>query len=394
MPRPTTMPARARLVELPARTILVAAGTQPNTVLGARGPGAFPPRRPLFPGDRRGRQRRSSRRRSWPSPRPSQVLTALRPDGRAISFFGDLHPSFSGNVVKAMGEREAGLSGGQPHARAHSPAGSNRRRRLPRPHRTTSCARPCSEVVPAHARPSSRSSCTRRMPRARFSPGQFYRLQNFETLAARDRRHPAGHGRPGADRRLGRPRAGPALDHRSGDGRVVRSLRAAEARRAGGPDGADRHAHRNAAGETVLLAGGGLGNAVLFSIGQALRAAGSQVLYFAGYKQDDRPLQGRRDRGGGRRRGLVLRRGARASRPAGRRTGPSSAISCEAMVAYRDAARWANQPIAARRGRPHHRHRLRRHDGRGRSGRATACSSRSQARRIRASARSTRRCNA
>jgi NAD(P)H-flavin reductase len=35
----------------------------------------------------------------------------------------------------------------------------------------------------------------------------------------------------------------------------------------------------------VILAGGGLGNAVLFSIGSALRAAGSQVLYFAGYKK-------------------------------------------------------------------------------------------------------------
>ncbi len=38
------------------------------------------------------------------------------------------------------------------------------------------------------------------------------------------------------------------------------------------------------AGETVLLVGGGLGNAVLFSIGAALRAQGSKVLYFAGYK--------------------------------------------------------------------------------------------------------------
>jgi NAD(P)H-flavin reductase len=37
-------------------------------------------------------------------------------------------------------------------------------------------------------------------------------------------------------------------------------------------------------GETVLLVGGGLGNAVLFSIGAALRAEGSRVLYFAGYK--------------------------------------------------------------------------------------------------------------
>jgi NAD(P)H-flavin reductase len=37
--------------------------------------------------------------------------------------------------------------------------------------------------------------------------------------------------------------------------------------------------------ENVVLAGGGLGNAVLFSIGRALRAAGSKVVYFAGYKR-------------------------------------------------------------------------------------------------------------
>ncbi len=37
--------------------------------------------------------------------------------------------------------------------------------------------------------------------------------------------------------------------------------------------------------ETVLLVGGGLGNAVLFSIGQTLRAKGSRVVYFAGYKK-------------------------------------------------------------------------------------------------------------
>ena len=35
----------------------------------------------------------------------------------------------------------------------------------------------------------------------------------------------------------------------------------------------------------VLLIGGGLGNAVLFSIGRALKANGSRVLYFAGYKK-------------------------------------------------------------------------------------------------------------
>jgi NAD(P)H-flavin reductase len=49
-----------------------------------------------------------------------------------------------------------------------------------------------------------------------------------------------------------------------------------------GPTGEPTHI---ASGETVLLVGGGLGNAVLFSIGAAFRAAGSRVLYFAGYKR-------------------------------------------------------------------------------------------------------------
>ena len=39
------------------------------------------------------------------------------------------------------------------------------------------------------------------------------------------------------------------------------------------------------ADEQVMLVGGGLGNAVLFSIGKAMREKGSRVLYFAGYKK-------------------------------------------------------------------------------------------------------------
>ena len=36
------------------------------------------------------------------------MLTELRDDGRAISFFGDLHPSWAGNVVKAMASATIG----------------------------------------------------------------------------------------------------------------------------------------------------------------------------------------------------------------------------------------------------------------------------------------------
>src|SRR5437870_5497098 len=40
-------------------------------------------------------------------------------------------------------------------------------------------------------------------------------------------------------------------------------------------------------GKNVLLLGGGLGNAVLFSIEKAMREHGNRVIYFAGYKRGE-----------------------------------------------------------------------------------------------------------
>ena len=40
-------------------------------------------------------------------------------------------------------------------------------------------------------------------------------------------------------------------------------------------------------GQNVLLLGGGLGNAVLFSIARAMRDRGNKVIYFAGYKKGE-----------------------------------------------------------------------------------------------------------
>jgi hypothetical protein len=51
-----------------------------------------------------------------------------------------------------------------------------------------------------------------------------------------------------------------------------------------GPTGAPTELPHN---ETILLAGGGLGNAVLFSIAKALKDNGCRVLYFAGYKKKE-----------------------------------------------------------------------------------------------------------
>src|SRR5205814_16428 len=88
-------------VVLPARTILVAAGTQPNTVLAREDPEHVALDGRYFRAlDEEGNPATPER---VAKPAEARVLMSLMEDGRAVSFFGDLHPSFAGNVVKAMG---------------------------------------------------------------------------------------------------------------------------------------------------------------------------------------------------------------------------------------------------------------------------------------------------
>jgi NAD(P)H-flavin reductase len=69
-----------------------------------------------------------------------------------------------------------------------------------------------------------------------------------------------------------------------GSSRLCAQLKIGEPVVVMGPTGAPTEIPHN---ETVLLAGGGLGNAVLFSIARAFKDAGCKVVYFAGYKKKD-----------------------------------------------------------------------------------------------------------
>jgi NADPH-dependent glutamate synthase beta subunit-like oxidoreductase len=95
-------------IELPARTILIAAGTQPNTIAAREDPAHFQLDGRYFRAlDEAGEPVQPEK--GLAKPAAAQVLTALEADGRAISFFGDLHPSFFGNVVKAMASATRGI---------------------------------------------------------------------------------------------------------------------------------------------------------------------------------------------------------------------------------------------------------------------------------------------
>jgi NAD(P)H-flavin reductase len=267
--------------ELPARTILIAAGTQPNTVLAREDPAHFPLDGRYFRAvDENGEVVKPERSAK---PKEVRVLMAREPDGRFISFFGDLHPSFFGNVVKAMGSAKQGFPVvsrvlAQRPSRASGEnadflASLNAQLRAT-VHHVERLTPKIVEVV-VHAP----------MAAKRFRPGQFFRLQNFEALAARPDNTCLGMeglAMTGAwvDRDKGL--VSTIVLEMGGSSDLCAVLKPGEPVILMGPTGTPTETPAN---ETAVLVGGGLGNAVLFSIGAALRAAGSRVLYFAGYKK-------------------------------------------------------------------------------------------------------------
>ena len=282
--------------QLPARAVLVAAGTQPNTVL-AREDGRFELDGKYFRAvDASGAP--VSPVRGLAKPDLAQVLMHRDENGRFVSFFGDLHPSFFGNVVKAMG----GAKRGYPVVSQVLAAQSELEARTPG-NATISGAEliaRCRDELRATVHAVNRLTPTIvevvvRAPAAAraFRPGQFYRLQDYEMHAARITEHGAdgrsvatvltmeGLAMTGAWTDPLRGLVSVIVLEMGGSSDLCALLKPGEPVVLMGPTGTPTEIHANS---TVALIGGGLGNAVLFSIGAALRAAGSRVLYFAGYK--------------------------------------------------------------------------------------------------------------
>jgi NAD(P)H-flavin reductase len=118
-----------------------------------------------------------------------------------------------------------------------------------------------------------------------FEPGQFFRLQNFEANARElggSRLTMEGIALTGAWTDPERGLLSMIILEMGGSSRLCALLQPGEPVVVMGPTGAPTEIPKN---ETILLAGGGLGNAVLFSIAKALRDNGCRVVYFAGYKK-------------------------------------------------------------------------------------------------------------
>jgi NADPH-dependent glutamate synthase beta subunit-like oxidoreductase/NAD(P)H-flavin reductase len=298
-----------KTVDLPARTVCVAAGTSPNVIYEKEYPGTFelddkkqyfrPHVAKVGDGGRVLLERAA---------RPGQgFFTSYLKDGRTVSFYGDNHPHYAGSIVKAMASAKDGyrhVVALFPDAQRLDPASQPLRDAELRAlfekldsglvatvHEVNRLTKTIVEIVvraPIAAR--------------KFLPGQFYRLQNFETFApvvAIDRKGD-GNGTPDLHARARLAMEGLALTgawvdvesgllgtivlEMGGSSRLCASLRPGEPIVLMGPTGQPTEIAKH---QTVLLCGGGLGNAVLFSIARAFKSMGGRVLYFAGYRRGE-----------------------------------------------------------------------------------------------------------
>jgi NADPH-dependent glutamate synthase beta subunit-like oxidoreductase/NAD(P)H-flavin reductase len=277
------------VVELPARTVCVAAGTSPNVTFEREFPGTFV----LDPKTKAFRPHRIERG-------PAGDLQAIAdPDGfftsfvkghRTVSFYGDNLPKYAGSVVKAM----ASAKDGYPfvsalfNAEADALEAARADERLKKWDRFTghvddellATVHEVRRLTPTITEIVVRAPLAAR----KFQPGQFYRLQNFEVDA------PTSGGTTLLTEGLAL--TGAWTDPDKGllsmivlelgvSSRLCATFKKGQNVVVMGPTGTPTEIPKD---EHILLAGGGLGNAVLFSIGRALRANGNKVVYFAGYR--------------------------------------------------------------------------------------------------------------
>jgi NAD(P)H-flavin reductase len=286
----------SRTITLPARTMLVAAGTTPNIMYEKECAGTFKlderkkffqPHQASLNGDGR----------FHIAPDKNGFFTSYDSNGRFVTYYGDNHPRYAGNVVKAMASAKDGFpqvvklfaqeltsldAGAQP---ARDQAWEKLCARL-----DTELTATVEDVV--RLTPTIVEVIVKAPAAARhFYPGQFYRLQNYEALT---RRVAMG----GEDVPLlmeGIALTGAWVDKERGllslialelgvSSRLVAYLKKGEPVVVMGPTGTPTEIPEN---QNVLLLGGGLGNAVLFSIAKAMRDAGNKVIYFAGYKKGE-----------------------------------------------------------------------------------------------------------
>ena len=272
---------------IPARTLMVAAGTVPNVMYEREYPGTFQL-------DKWQEFFQSFKMENGQLAKVEDgetgFFTSYEKNGKFITIYGDNHPVYEGNVVKAMASAKNGYKkvaglfedelkkapkpNGQNKAAWHAFVSELDDQFKPTVVKVERLTPTITEVV-VHAPVAAR----------KFQPGQFFRLQNYEVDSPRLENTllmMEGLALTGAWVDVEKGLLSMIVLEVGASSRMVSLLKPGQRVVVMGPTGTPTEVPEN---ETLLLLGGGLGNAVLFSIAKAAKERGCRVIYFAGYKK-------------------------------------------------------------------------------------------------------------
>ncbi|MFT5795657.1 MAG: NADPH-dependent glutamate synthase beta subunit-like oxidoreductase/NAD(P)H-flavin reductase [Ulvibacter sp.] len=258
-----------------AKTILIAAGIKPNIIL-SKEDSDFKLDNDHFQLINQDGQNQS--KSGSLKAKKINILTYINKN-KSVSFFGDMHPDFSGNVVKAM----ASAKKGYPLINEILPKNNNEIN-------FKNFSQNLTDLLQAKIKEINRLTddiieIVIKAPLAakNFKAGQFYRLQNYHYLAPKTN-----------DTSLDMEPLAVTACQVNGDeisviiiengasSKISHKLKKDEEVILMGPTGSPTNIPKN---KKILLIGGTIGNAALLSIATALKAANCQILYFAGYKK-------------------------------------------------------------------------------------------------------------
>ena len=255
---------------LKAKTIIIATGTNPNTTLAREDNDHFKLDGKYF---------------SFIKAEGDIEFFTKASEDFSVSILGDSHPKYSGSVVKAMASAKHSYPLISDYVLKH-----NTKDYLPHDVFFSKLNdKLISNVIKVNRLTKNVVEILVRSPIAanEFKPGQFYRLQNYETNARAKNGYlnviePLALTGVSVDKIKGTISL--IILEMGGSSDFCKYLKPNENISLMGPTGTPTYIPKN---ENVILIGGGLGNAVLFSIGKALLERGCYVLYFAGYKKQE-----------------------------------------------------------------------------------------------------------
>jgi NADPH-dependent glutamate synthase beta subunit-like oxidoreductase/NAD(P)H-flavin reductase len=269
-------------IVLPARTVLVAAGTSPNVIYEREHPGTFE----LDEWKQFFRTYKLDENHNLIKTERGETgfFTSYKKNGKYITVYGDNHPIYAGNVVKAMASARDGfrqitrLFENDPGKKADESNFSSLCTYLDE--NLLATVEEVNILTPTIVEVIVKAP----LQAKKFHPGQFYRLQNYEVGSKKIENTTLmmeGLALTGAWVDVDKGLLSLIILEMWGSSRLCRFLKKGQRVVVMGPTGSPTEIP---AGENVLLAGGGLGNAVLFSIAKAMKQSGNKVIYFAGYR--------------------------------------------------------------------------------------------------------------